>query len=230
MGTEVYEVIKLDESSWRIEEDGVRSFLFVGTDRAVLIDSGFGTGNLKELVGSLTDLPVILVNTHADGDHLGCNNLFDKAYMHPAEFDRYHKSGREQLTAVPLWEGDVIDLGNRRFEVILIPGHTPGSIVLLDEENRFLIGGDSIQAGMIYMFGAGRDISAYILSMEMMSQMKQRFDTDYPSHGPFPVDSDIINALVSGAKQLQDGKITGVEPPRDVPAKLYDIGEVRFLY
>lgn len=50
---------------WRIEEDGVRMFLFEGKDR-------------------------------------------------------------------PLWEGTVIDLGFWKFEVILTPGHTPGSIMLLD--------------------------------------------------------------------------------------------------
>lgn len=57
--------------------------------------------------------------------------------------------GKDRL----LWEGTVIDLGFWKFEVILTPGHTPGSIMLLDREKRLLISGDTIQAGDIYMFG-----------------------------------------------------------------------------
>ena len=88
MEKNVYEVIRINEHSWRIEENGVRMFLFVGTDKALLIDSGFGGGDLKAKVAKLTDLPIVLVNTHADGDHIRCNHQFDKAYMHPSEFDR----------------------------------------------------------------------------------------------------------------------------------------------
>ncbi len=64
--------------------------------------------------------------------------------------------GKDRL----LWEGTVIDLGFWKFEVILTPGHTPGSIMLLDREKRLLISGDTIQAGDIYMFGPGRNLPA----------------------------------------------------------------------
>ena len=187
----IYEVIQIDEKSWRIEENGVRSLLFTGSCKALLIDTGFGSGNIREVVEGLTNLPVTLVNTHADRDHLGCNKLFEKAYMHPAEFDRYHQAMGGEFVAEPLWEGDIIDLGGRFFEVVLIPGHTPGSITLLDAENKILISGDSVQAGTIYMFGAGRNIYAYIQSMIKLVNMRKSFETIYPSHGAFPVDAVI---------------------------------------
>ena len=230
MGKSAYEIIQIDERSWRIEENGVRSFLFTGTVKALLVDSGFGTGNIREVVESLTKLPVMLVNTHADRDHIGCNKLFDKAYMHPAEFDRYHREIGREFTAEPVWEGDIIDLGGRCFEVTLIPGHTPGSIVLLDAENKILIGGDSVQAGMIFMFGPGRDIDAYICSLKELYNMREVFDTVYPSHGPFPVKSGIITELISGAEQIRNGKITGTKAPFDTPAEVYDTGAAKFLY
>ena len=230
MGNNVYEAIKLDETAWRIEENGVRSFLFTGTDKALLVDSGFGSGDLKKAVAGLTDLPVTLVNTHADGDHTGCNKQFGKACMHPAEFDRYSQNSGDASTAEPLWEGDIIELGGRRFEVILIPGHTPGSIALLDEKNRIIIGGDSVQAGMIYMSGPGREINAYIHSVKKLARIRRRFDFIYPSHGPIPVDAGIIDALIDGAVKIRDGKIKGTEPPHETPAKLYDIGAAKFLY
>ena len=229
MDKTAYELIKINESSWRIEEkSSVRSFLFAGADKALLIDSGYGTGDLRDEIGKITDLPVILVNTHADRDHIGCNRQFGKAYMHPAEFDRYSQASG--INADALWEGDVIDLGTRRFEVILIPGHTPGSIALFDAENRVLVSGDSVQAGMIFMFGPGRNIGAYIHSMKKLSNMRGRFDTVYPSHGPFPVDACIINSLITGAERIRSGEIEGTKPPFDTTAKLYDADAAKFLY
>ena len=225
-----YQVINISENAWRIEENGVRSFLFAGTEKALLVDSGFGTGDLKAVAESLTALPVMLVNTHADRDHVGCNHEFYKAYMHPAEFDRYHQTSGITTMAEPLWEGDIIGLGGRRFEVILIPGHTPGSIALLDEINRVLIAGDSVQSGMIFMFGAGRDINAYIYSMKKLASMREKFDTVYPSHGDFPVEAGIIPALIDGAEKVRDGKIEGKKAPFDTAARLYDAGAAKFLY
>lgn len=228
--THTYEVIQMDGASWRMEENGVRSFLFEGTEKALLVDSGFGTGNIKETVDTLTELPVILVNTHADRDHIGCNALFEKAFMHPAEYDRYYQSAMAGHAICPLWEGEIIDLGSRHFEVILIPGHTPGSIALLDAENRILISGDSVQAGGIFMFGPGRNIEAYIVSMEKLYEMRERFDTVYPSHGPFPVEVGILSELINGANRVKKGEIEGTEAPFDTRAKLYDIGSAKFLY
>ena len=226
-----YDIHQLDFSCWRIEENGVRSFLVIGTQSALLIDSGFGTGNIKEAIAPLTTLPLMLVNTHTDRDHIGCNNLFAAAYMHPAEFDRYHQGGGKAHTALPLWEGQCLDLGNRALEVILIPGHTPGSIALLDKKNRILFGGDSVQAGTIYMFGPGRNLPAYLASMEKLLQRNSEFDTVYPSHGPIPVDASIIPQLIAGGTDLLNQNLAGTASTNpNIPARLYDIGAAKFLY
>lgn len=196
----MYEVFRLDESCWRIEEDGVRCFLFIGDSRALLIDTGFGTGDLRGTISEITDLPVMLVNTHADGDHLGCNHQFAACHMHPAEYDRYmQKMGREAKAPRPLWEGDSIDLGNRALEIILIPGHTPGSIALLDRENRALFSGDSVQDGRIFMFGPGRNLGAYIASMEKLVQRAPSFQSVHPSHGSVSLPAAVIAPLMEGA-------------------------------
>ena len=225
-----YEIFELDASCLRIEENGVRSFLFIGQTKALLIDSGFGTGDLKAVVEELTALPMMLVSTHADGDHIGCNKLFEKAYMHPAEYDRYHCGAGAGLQAEPLWEGEQIDIGGRSFEVILIPGHTPGSIALLDAQNRILIAGDSIQAGTVYMFGPGRNMPAYIQSMKRLEAMAGRYDTIYPSHGPIPVMPGIIPALVAGAQRVLAGEVVGTPMPDRPGVHVYDVGEAKFLF
>ncbi len=226
-----YQVHQVDASCWRIEENGVRSFVVKGAEKTLLIDTGFGTGNLKEMVDNLSTLPVMLVNTHTDKDHIGCNALFEKAYMHPSEYDRYHHGLGAGQAVEPLWEGDRIDLGKRSLEVLFLPGHTPGSIALLDAENRVLFSGDSVQAGTIYMFGQGRNMQAYIESMTRLAAISDRFDTAYPSHGLIPIQSDIIEGLIAGAKRVLKGDIKGTQADRPgISAKLYDVGVAKFLY
>ena len=64
-----------------------------------------------------------------------------------------------------LHEGDVIDLGDRAFEVLHLPGHSPGSIGLWDEHNAVLFSGDAVYDGPLLDEIEGADIDAYIATM-----------------------------------------------------------------
>ncbi len=76
-----FSVYDLGDAIYALCEDGhieeVLSFLLVGEERALLVDSGNGIGNIREICRELTDLPVSLVNTHSHYDHIGGNYLFD---------------------------------------------------------------------------------------------------------------------------------------------------------
>ena len=245
----IYSVEQIDAASWIITDRDVRIFLLAGTEKALLVDSGHGSGDLAGTVAGLTALPVMLVNTHADYDHIGGNAQFEKAFMHPSEFARYRSelagsapadvnepapgegSASDKEPAVfPLWEGDVIDLGGRSFEIVLIPGHTPGSIALLDRENRILLGGDSILDDKIAMIGQWRCFDAYICSLEKLISMSDRFDKVYTPHGGFPVSAGILEALAAGAKRCKRGEVEGVETDFIKGAKFYDVGAAIFVY
>jgi len=232
MDLDNYLVRELAENFFSIEDGGVRCFLASGEKRAVLIDTGFGTGDLAGLVKSLTSMPPMLVITHADIDHIGGNGIFGAAHMHPSEFAHYQAGAFSKSPVAPLWEGDVLDLGGRSFEVIHIPGHTPGSIALLDSENRILIGGDSVQPGPIHMFGSARNFPAYIASMEKLQAMADSFDTVYASHFNLEVPVSILPTLIEGAKQIMKGNIEGVTPEASHrlfgKCKLYTYHEVSF--
>lgn len=228
-----YKVSELAPGFFAIEESGVRIFLVEGEGEALLVDTGFGGGDLKEFLATVTALPVTrLINTHGDMDHVGCNYQFDRIWMHPAEFDRYCSGGKRALTNVcPLWEGDLVQVGKRTFEVVLIPGHTPGSIALLDRENRILISGDTVQDGAIYMFGAGRNLPAFIHAIEKLEKMADCFDVIYPSHGSLTVTPEILPLLKQGALEVMAGKVERQPPVREgMPCHLYDCGKVKFLY
>ena len=224
---------KIADHFWIFEEDGVRSFFFEGVDRAMLIDTGFGKLPLPDMVAELTGLPVFLVNTHTDRDHTGCNKDFKPVYLHPSEMEHYQNSLPEDCRmedVLPLWEGDVIDLGHWRFEVILTPGHTPGSIMLLEREKRMLLSGDTIQDGTIFMFGAGRNMPAFQSSLKRIMGMTDAFDSIWPSHGSYPLTSDIIPGILQGTLDLLDGKLSGQEPPWPMPCKKYTCDVASFLY
>ena len=53
-----------------------------GRERAALIDSGLGIGDIRATVGSLTDLEVMVANTHHHWDHVGGNAGFSKVAIH----------------------------------------------------------------------------------------------------------------------------------------------------
>ena len=225
------EAVKIDEGSYRIEDNGVRALLFVGTERALLIDACFGTaGSLKDMVSSLTDKPVMLAITHADGDHIGSVHEFDCVYMHPSEMPYFEQSDNPNLPVRPLWEGEIIDIGGCSFEVVLIPGHTPGSIALLNREKRIIVSGDTISDGAVFMFGDVRSIDAYLASVKKLIARRGEFDTIYPAHGPLPLDASILDKTLESTQKLLAGELEGVEPPFPLPAKMYLYNGVGFFY
>jgi glyoxylase-like metal-dependent hydrolase (beta-lactamase superfamily II) len=87
-----FEVYKLTDTVYAIYEDGqfeeVISYLVIGEEKAALIDTGNGIGNIKKLVTGLTDLPVIVVNTHTHGDHIGGNHQFKEVMALETEFSK----------------------------------------------------------------------------------------------------------------------------------------------
>jgi glyoxylase-like metal-dependent hydrolase (beta-lactamase superfamily II) len=74
------------------------------------------------------------------------------------------------LTAT-LAEGDRIDLGNRAFTVLHLPGHSPGSIALLDEEAGLMLSGDAIYDDTLVDDIPGADPAVYRAIMERLRRL-----------------------------------------------------------
>jgi len=203
------DIVRIDQNTWRIEDGAVRFYLFCGSDRAALIDTGMNVPDARRIAESVTSLPLILINTHGDPDHISGNRTFDEVFMSSAEEENYRFHGGMGKVA-PVKEGDVIDLGNRPLEIIDIPGHTPGSIALLDLNNRILVSGDSVQDGNIFLFGEGRDLRIYRDSLEHLEEFDGLYDKIYPMHGSFPMCPGLIGKLKSGVSDIIDGKASSV--------------------
>lgn len=202
------EVIRINEETYRIEDEGVRFFLLTGKNKAMMIDSGMNTRYAKAIAEELTSLPIELLNTHGDRDHICGNGSFDKVYMSEAEKLNYIEAGG-RTSIISVKEGDVFDLGERTLKIIDNPGHTPGSIAILDEKYRVLIGGDAIQDGTIYMFGKYRNINLYVKSLRHIKDFLKSFDVVYPSHGSFPVYPELIDKLIEGATSIINKQANG---------------------
>lgn len=229
-----FNIVQINENSWYFDGPVSRAFLFKGSEKALLVDTTMGPGDLKGEVEKLVGtLPVMLVNTHGDWDHIGCNGQFEYAYMHPSEFSYYATRRKENdARPLPLQDGEEIDIGGRVFEIVHMPGHTPGSIVVLNRQERFLIGGDSILK-RVFVFGPQRSLPALIASLKKIrDQYFEAFDTIYTAHFEFPVSKYFIMQELETANALLAGELTGVEPgeiplegPDFRPAALYEKGE-----
>ena len=187
----------------------VLSYLVLGADKALLIDTGFGLSDLKAYVRTLTDLPLMVVNTHVHPDHSGGNGQFDVVYVGEHETPEtddgvlfYNIPGqRDACDAVKrggsyrfvhLRDGEGIDLGGRVLRVVEIPGHTPGSIALFDENTRLLLSGDAILKRVFY--GAGVPLSTYRAALKKTKQLPIR--DILSAHWPEPLGADFIDKML----------------------------------
>ena len=221
---ESYQILQIDPQTWRIEDGFVRGFLLAGTEKALLIDTCATLKNAREIAEGLTDLPLELCNTHGDPDHIAGNAAFDRVYLHPAEEENYRAFGGPGVL-VPVREGDVLDLGGRELEIIELPGHTPGSIALLDRSRRALISGDPVQDGRIFMFGPGRDLRQYYASLRKLQKRIGDFDALWPAHGSCPLSPDMIGKLIVGTERILAGQVTWTpENHRGEDVRIYDLG------
>ena len=193
--------IKINDKTYRYEDKGVRFFLLIGTDYALLLDSGMQVNNAKELAAQVTSLPVRLFNTHADPDHIGSNGEFDEVMMNPSELVNYRKPHTSQ-SIIPVYDGDIIDIGGRPLRAMHLPGHTPGSTALLDLNSGMLFCGDPVQDGPM------RELSAYILSLKRLMTFADEITDIYPCHGTCPVSKEIIPKLIDGAERVERGEVT----------------------
>lgn len=89
-------------------------------------------------------------------------------------------------------EGDVIDLGDKRLSVLHLPGHSPGSIGLLDTAGSRLFAGDAVYRGQIVDDVPGADIAAYRRTMARLAGLDVA--QVLGGHGP-PIDGDEMHAI-----------------------------------
>lgn len=169
-----------------------------GRDRDMLVDSGMGVVSLSEWIPLVTERALTAVASHTHFDHIGCHHEFADRCVHRAEAELMAHPTRKNTLADPyvtdeifealpplpyasteyavkaapatrlLEDGDVIDLGDRHFEVIHTPGHSPGGIALYEAQSQTLFSGDIVYDGPLIEDTYHSDAADYVHSMERL--------------------------------------------------------------
>ncbi len=175
-----------------------------GRDRDMLVDTGMGVVSLRRHVPLVTEKRCLAVASHTHFDHIGSHHEFPDRLVHRAEAailadpspaatlaDLYVEDGI--FTALPpepyvsaeyrvkgapatrlLEDGDVVDLGDRHFEVVHTPGHSPGGIALFEAATGILFSGDIVYDGPLIEDTYHSDAADYVASMRRLLAMPVR--------------------------------------------------------
>ena len=199
----------IDDNTWRFTEDGVSFYLLRGSERALFIDGGKGGADLHARAAHLTDFNLSLINTSCISCCLGANDEFSRFYMSPSDgFIYYNRMGKVGIVK-PVYDGDIIDLGERKIEIISFPGITPGSVVVLDYLTGAVFGGLSITDAVIDLTSDVSDIHAYLMGVKRMKDYRDRYDVIYPSVGRNEVSPAILPHLENTAREIIRHELTG---------------------
>lgn len=93
----------------------------------------------------------------------------------------------------PVYDGDVFDLGETALEVIHVPGHTFGSIMLLDRKKRLIFGGDGLNANTLLNLPGSASIEEYHRSLQHLKQYEKDFDVFWNGHDAQAVPKSIVD-------------------------------------
>ena len=179
----------------------------------------------------LVERPLICVASHTHFDHIGSHHEFTDRAVHGAEAhiladprsewtlaDRYAtnemfdglpegwSSETYEVKAAPatliLQDQDIVDLGERRFEVVHTPGHSPGGIGLFERETGTFLSGDIIYDGPLIDDVYHSNVSAYLSTLDRLRPLPVAVvhGGHFPSFGPIRF-RQIIDDYIAGRRQ-----------------------------
>jgi glyoxylase-like metal-dependent hydrolase (beta-lactamase superfamily II) len=186
-----------------------------GRAGCLLFDSGSGVVSLAAQLPWLRETPLLAVASHTHFDHIGNHHEFGERACHASEaailaaptnaatlatryaklamFDRLPPDGfaESEYAVRPapptrvLEAGDVIDLGNRHFDVLHTPGHSPGSIALWEAATGTLLSGDAVYDGPLVDDAYHSNRADYAETMAKLGELPARVvhGGHYPSFG-----------------------------------------------
>jgi hydroxyacylglutathione hydrolase len=224
----IHQIEEIAPNTYRIDEAGVcNAYLLIGDKKALLIDSGNGISNIYLVASSLTSLPIEMVATHMHPDHVGGRNWFKYYYVSEKDNTIEYKAlcikkanellikMRKDLNlkdvgiskkvyharAIGITADKVFDLGNRSIKIVEAPGHTRGSIVLLDDKNKLMFTGDSVNNWMWLQVPGGLDLSTWLTTVDKLIKLSDTY-TAYCGHGDGIIRKEDFLALKKLGEEL----------------------------
>ena len=165
------------------------SYLIVGKEKALLIDSMADKPGFKDYAEGIAKVPVIFTLSHGHLDHIMRLKEFDEFFIHKEDEELLHGAyGMPVYDGIPvathyLQHGDIIDLGDRLVEVFHIKGHTMGSLLFLDRKTKTLISGDTIARRLLYGISGWVPLDEFVQAIIELE--RQDFDGILSAHDRF---------------------------------------------
>lgn len=248
---EQYVAEKIADNTYRIDESGVANcYLLIGKEKALLIDTGCGAGNLKEAVSKLTKKPIIVAVTHRHPDHAGGAWQFGSYYVHEddnktlygvmsaplvskrmlkilgAQIDDHLK--RKHYKIMTMQDGHQFDLGNRKILVKAVPGHTRGSVIFLDTEAKLMFTGDNTNYCLWMHLPGATSLEKWLSSAKTILSYYDMGYTAYGGHSKGKQTREETQKLIDLVKEIvhKNKGIQGKIIDNRVPVILYKKNKV----
>lgn len=225
---------RLDLIDPRFLTEFTNMFLVLGSNKALLMDTGSGLYPIKPVVDKIIeDRELIVVNTHSHFDHIGGNEEFGEVYIHEKEtsnikkqfnafflkdspmkiVERYKENNfkiNPVKSVISIEDGKIFDLGGIKLTVIHTPGHSKGSICLLTDKGE-LFTGDTAHYGTLFL-PTPEEMPQFTKSINKLLEITKKAPNIeiYPSHEQFPVGIEIFIKMISGFKNLKNLKSTRI--------------------
>ena len=218
---------KCSEDTWIINFMGgsQNMYLLEGSERALLIDTGWGSGTLRAHVEKLTAKPVTVLLTHGHLDHSGSAGEWESAMMLPgaeADLTTLDRSPFDvSKLPYPNYEkkfaadGDTIDLGGRSVRLLDISAHSNGSVAVLDQKNGYLFVGDEMESAQVLMYDAApeagipfdldRRLRAHRRNMLRLKSLGDQWHTIFPAHNGAPIAPSYLDDHIGLVEHIYAG-------------------------
>ena len=223
---EWFRVEKIDDETFAISEykhwEETHCYLLLGTERAVLIDTGLGVANIKSIVDSITALPILVITTHVHWDHIGGHKYFRDFAVHekevawisekfpislqmveknltqrpcdfPSDFNFENYNIFQGAPSFIMRDGDIIELGNRSLQVLHTPGHSPGHCCFYEKERGYLYSGDLIYSGCLDAFYPSTNPIDFMHSVDKIRKLN--IQKICPSHYEINISIGIVDRI-----------------------------------
>lgn len=235
-----FQVESLTDCIYRISMPYVCCYLIVGQQKAILLDTGWGYGDLKQVVESITNLPITVVLSHGHADHSGGSVQFDEVYLNKKDLalaiNRSQISTRRRIMLsvvpndfkenidnwqppktngyLPLTSDMTFDLGGLTLLPFDLPGHTAGHMVFIIPEERIAIFGDTISHPTLMYLPESSKIKSHYEAMLVFSKYSHLYDRALVNHETYELDKIVLDNNIQLARKILDGTDEKISTPK----------------
>ena len=212
-----------------LDGSDVCEYLIEGNEKALLIDTGYGIGDLKGFIDTLTKKPYEVYMTHAHVDHGGGAYAFGKVHLHHRDQELFKTSCSlkmridmvknhvglkinhedflpvKSVTFEDIEDDEVVDLGGYHVKFVHTPGHTQGIMVPIFIEDRIAMFGDACGVGSLLLLKESGTVEQYLDSLKKLQKHEEEYDKVLRQHGTMESTKQVLEDNIENCKDILAG-------------------------